>query len=75
MNSKAWADRLFRKRDVWIVVAGVAIMQMPAALLIDRFLPVEGAGHTDFIDVVGRGRYDDVLLRFVQTGSFDGDAQ
>ena len=74
MNSMAWADRLFRKGDVWIVVAGVATMRMPAALLIDRFLPVEGDGHTDFIDVLGRSRYEDMLLRFVQAGSFDRDS-
>ena len=39
------------------------------------FIPVKGAGHVDFIDVMGQGRYGDLLLRFVQTGSLDGDSR
>ena len=37
------------------------------------FIPVEGAGHTDFIDVIGQNKYENLLLRFVQTGSLDKD--
>lgn len=37
------------------------------------FIPVEGAGHTDFIDVMGQNKYENLLLRFVQTGSLDKD--
>ena len=39
------------------------------------FIPVEGAGHTDFIDVMGQGKYEGLLLRFVQTGSLNNDSK
>ena len=35
------------------------------------FVPVKGAGHVDFIDVMGQGKYEDLLLRFVRTGSLE----
>ena len=40
----AWIKRLFRKRDVVVLVAGVAIVQLLAGLLINRFMfhPVKG---------------------------------
>ena len=31
-----------------------------------RFIPVEDAGHTDFIDALGRSRYQEMLLSFVR---------
>ena len=60
MNSMAWTDRLFRKRDVWVVIAGVAIMQVLACLLINRFMfhPVKGgydAALDGYVDIGTNG--------------------
>lgn len=37
------------------------------------FIPVIGAGHADFIDTLGRDKYESCLLRFLQTGSLGED--
>ena len=41
---QAWFNRFFRKRDLLILIVGVAIMQMLVCLLINRFMfhPVKG---------------------------------
>ena len=40
----AWVKKMFRKRDVAVLVAGVVIVQLLAFLLINRFMfhPVKG---------------------------------
>lgn len=40
----AWINRLFRKRDLFVLIVGLAIMQGLACLLINRFMfhPVKG---------------------------------
>ena len=35
------------------------------------FIPVDDAGHTDFIDRMGRSRYEEILLSFVRDGRLD----
>ncbi len=47
----AWIKRLFRKRDLLVVIAGVAVMQILVCLLINRFMfhPVKG-GYNKTLD-------------------------
>ena len=56
----AWTDRLFRKRDVWVVIAGAVIVQLLAAMLINRFMfhPVKNGYRSDidgFVDIGTNG--------------------
>ena len=48
---QAWVNRLFRKRDLLVLIVGLAIMQILAALLINRFMfhPVKG-GYDNTLD-------------------------
>ena len=47
----AWINRLFQKRDFLVLIAGLAVMQGLACLLIDRFMfhPVKG-GYDKMLD-------------------------
>ena len=133
---QSWVNRLFRKRDLLVLIVGLAIMQGLACLLINLwleaaylsaprvvtrgrllpidpfpnyerikdvkcpvvmlhgtadsiipyshgrklydiapkpkwFIPVDDAGHTDFIDRMGRSRYEEMLLSFVRDERLD----
>ena len=48
---QAWISRLFRKRDLLILIVGVAVMQILVCLLINRFMfhPVKG-GYDETLD-------------------------
>ena len=39
------------------------------------FIPVDDAGHTDFIDIMGRSRYEAMLLSFVCDGHLDREVK
>ena len=39
------------------------------------FIPVDDADHTDFIDRMGRSRYEETLLFFVRSGRLDLDKE
>ena len=56
----AWINSLFRKRDIIVVIAGFAIMQVLAFLLIDRFMfcPMKGG-------------YDETLEGYIDIGTND----
>ena len=58
---QAWVNRLFRKRDLLVLIVGLAIMQILAALLINRFMfhPVKGG-------------YDNTLDGYVNIGTNEG---
>lgn len=54
----AWINRLFRKRDIVVMIVGLAIIQLLACLLINRFM---------FCPV--RGGYDKTIDGFVDIGT------
>ena len=56
----AWINSLFRKRDIVVLIAGFAIMQVLAFLLIDRFMfcPMKGG-------------YDETLEGYIDIGTND----
>lgn len=63
----AWINRLFRLRDIWVLLAGVVLMQLLLMVVIDRYMfhPVRG-GYTDkthgYVDI---GRDGDKIATFV----------
>lgn len=63
----AWIDRLFRPRDIWVVLAGIVLVQVLSVALINRFMfhPVTGGYSEKSFGYVDIGENDDRIAAFV----------